>query len=193
MQGSFSALKVEPRFRWAGYLALIAAVIARAPTIIEDGKVFGLEIGLNAGYVVIFGPLVLLGFYLDTLRAVIGSERIEDRATGQVFAAIVTFPALAAAFLAFQYFLLVRPDVECDGLFHPAQFGTGNGYKPVYCIGLGDDWQDELPHVLDPPIVLALVQIIAPVVCASCAIFIVKRVRLAVKDLSSDGARSDDA
>lgn len=170
-------MTIEPRFRWASYLALIAAAIARAPTMIENGKVFGLEVGLNAGYVVIFGPLVLLGFYLDTLRAVNGAERVEDRATGPVFAVIVAFPALVAGFLAFQYFLLLRPEGGCGGLVHSAQFGTGVGYKPVYCIGQGDDWQDALPHVVDPPILLALLQIIAPALCAFCAFAIISRVR----------------
>ena len=100
-------MSVETRLRWACYLGFIAAIISRAPTIIEDGKVFGLEIGLNAGYVVMFGPFVLTIFYLDTLRAVIGADHIKDRAVDWIFSVIAAFPALTACFLSLQYFLLV--------------------------------------------------------------------------------------
>lgn len=170
---------VETRFRWAAYFGAIACVITRAPTLMADGKVFELPLAINVGYVVFFGPLVILIFYIDSFRSIKLANTIKDNWSDVTFKIIVYAPAIQAAFLSLQYFLEVRPGPTCDPQNWSALIGW-EGFAAVYCFGSVD--QSGVPWVMEPPWAFALAQVAMPIACIVLAYRSIQLVRKAKEE-----------
>ena len=151
-------MNVETRFRWVSYVALLAIVIARAPTLMEEGQVFDLPLTINVGYLILFGPIIMLLFYVDAYRSAIIAEHIKDRAVGRVFAAVVWMPAAFCLFLVLQYFMLVREHSANCGQF-PHELLGWTEFQAVYCIGVGAETQAKMPWLIRPPLLNSALQI----------------------------------
>lgn len=179
-------MNVEKRFRLAAYLALIAFFIARGPLLMTDGKVFDLPLSINAGHVVIFGPIVILLFYGDTYRALrSGGHKVEDRALDWVFRAIVFAPALLSGLLVLQYFEMFRKlEENCDA-FPTELFWSWEEFRPVYCMDTNADFQDTLPWMPKPPPLLTLIEIGALIMSAVLAWWTVRLAQAKVEVAAS--------
>jgi DNA-binding winged helix-turn-helix (wHTH) protein len=140
-------------------LALIGCVFARAPS----------ELSMNAGYILVFGPMLIL--LASAWVAVRG-----HRATGywqrpDVHLARIFFslPALTSAFLSLEFFLLLAPPGECP-TFLRWKYLTDlsiEAFKPEYCMGLDAQIQVHGPWLMSPVILQAWFQVVAPIAIAA--------------------------
>jgi hypothetical protein len=143
--------------------AIAACIVVRAPTIFEEGQIpiIDVRLKLNAGYVLVFGPLLILcGIAAITyLRSSPAAK--EDRFAGVLARAI---PCLAAAFLSLQFFLLFAPNGQCN-IFSRWRYLADwklSAFKPEYCMSLPAETQERMPWLFDPPIVQAWAQVLLP-------------------------------
>jgi hypothetical protein len=157
------------RFAIVGGIGLIGCVIARAPTIMGKYTVpgLGLELSLNAGYVLMLGPLLLFG---GTIWAAYGAgsssprRRRLNRFDRFLAAVLFILPFLTAALLAAQFFLLLAPKGECL-TFDRLRYLTDISYRafqPEYCMGVSDEARQGQPWLLQPPIIQGWLQVLLP-------------------------------
>jgi len=155
---------------------LVACVVARAPTLLTKLKIpiIDIELGLNAGYVLVFGPLAVavaaaVIWYLIPRTPVKGVWTAVDKGiVGFLFALL----PVICAFLSLQFFLLLAPPGTCP-TFDRWRFITDirlKAFKPEYCMGLPSAMQDIMPWLLDPPIVQGWLQVVLPLVVAAAMI-----------------------
>jgi hypothetical protein len=155
---------------------LVACVVARAPTLLTKLKipVVDVELGLNAGYVLIFGPLAAavaaaVIAYLIPRTPVKGVWTAVDKGiVGFLFALL----PVICAFLSLQFFLLLAPPGTCP-TFDRWRYLTDihlEPFKPEYCMGLPPATQQSMPWLLDPPIVQGWLQVLLPLVAAAVMI-----------------------
>ncbi len=181
VQQSHDAESVKPR-RYYLYLsacALVACVVVRAPSIFEEGKipVVDLKLKLNAGWILIFGPLLIVCAVavIAYIHRSTDPSTISERPVAGIVARAI--PCLAAAFLSLQFFLLFAPKGECN-TFPRLNLLTAwqlKAFQPEYCMSLSAETQAQMPYFLNPPALNAWAQVILPLI----AIFFGDR-RLAV-------------
>jgi len=166
------------RFLFVGVIGVLGCTIARAPSML--GKlsvpVIGLELNLNAGYFLVFGPMLLL---LGILWASAARPSIQHRsATGLTAAAVTTvLPVLSSAFLALQFFLLLAPKGECVQ-FDRWRYLTDlnlSAFQPEYCMNLAEGTQRSMPWLLNPPILQGWLQIFIPLIGAVSTGFAIRK------------------
>lgn len=178
--GLFSDHTVR-RFAIVGAIGVLGCIIARAPTILGKFSVpgTGIELNLNAGYVLIFGPSLLL---LGILWASSGAGRRAGRPANTDLSStvIMLLPALSSAFIALQFFLLLAPKGECltfDRWRYLVDF-TLRAFQPEYCMGVSDEMQRSLPWLLNPPMVQGWLQLCVPVAGAAITAWTLRKWRM---------------
>jgi hypothetical protein len=155
---------------------LVACVVARAPTLLTEVKIpiIDVKLGLNAGYVLVFGPLAVavaaaVIWYLIPRTPVKGAWTAVDKGiVGFLFALL----PVICAFLSLQFFLLLAPPGTCP-TFERWRYLTDihlEAFKPEYCMGLPSATEDSMPWLLDPPIVQGWLQLLLPLVVAAAMI-----------------------
>jgi hypothetical protein len=159
------------RFVVVGGAGVLGCVIARAPTILDKLTVPVLNVDLapNAGYVLIFGPVLLLvGIFWASYGA--SDQGASRNHWGKLDWALAGFlfalPFLSVAFLALQFFLLLAPKGECltfDRLRYLTDTSL-NAFQPEYCMGLPAETQARLPWIIQPPILWGWVQMLVPLI-----------------------------
>jgi hypothetical protein len=157
------------RFAVVGGAGVIGCVIARAPTILDKFTVPVLKVDLaaNAGYVLVFGPLLLLaGVFWATYGA--SDHRLSHRHWEKLDWAFAGFlfvlPVLSITFLALQFFLLLAPKGECvtfDRLRYLTD-PTLHAFQPEYCMSLPTETQGHLPWIIQPPVLWGWLQVLVP-------------------------------
>ncbi len=179
---------VEKSFLSAAFASLAAAAVSRSPTLMQNGKLFGLELSLNVGYVVLFGPPVIFLFYVFADRGIRApAERIDDHSLGWLFAVVVLLPAVIAGFLVVQYLRELRPALQCN---NPSAFRALWGsepFQPTYCVGDDPELQVLMPHLFDPPWIWSLLQVALVPACLWLAVRVLQaaRAKLAAQEASS--------
>jgi hypothetical protein len=170
------------RFAIVGGIGLLGCVIARAPTLIGKFTVpkLGLDLSLNAGYVVIFGSLILFAGTLWAAYGTTAAKRADQPQTlpDCLFIAVLfVFPALTAAFLALQFFLLLAPKGECltfDRLRYLTDLAL-QPFQPEYCMGVSSEAQQGQPWLLQPPILEGWLQVLLPLATLAVALWARRR------------------
>jgi hypothetical protein len=163
--------------RYFAYLSLCsiaACVIVRAPTIFEEGQipVIDLKLKLNAGYILVFGPLLIV----CTIAAItyLGRDNRPDRTKESASAGVLAraIPCLAAAYLSLQFFLLFAPNGQCPTFprWRYLTDWTLSAFKPEYCMSLPAETQERMPWLFGPPIVQAWVQVLLPLIALGLVI-----------------------
>lgn len=148
-------------------IGVVASVVARAPTFLQDVEVLGMKFSINAGWVLVFGPFLLfmatswLSFFVARDCPATGKWGKSDRALARVL--VIAVPT-TVAFLSLQYFLLLAPSSTACGdgwklLLQP----NHAPFQPTYCMTLPDTAQKLMPHVPEP-FLQAWVQAILPMV-----------------------------
>jgi DNA-binding winged helix-turn-helix (wHTH) protein len=139
-------------------LALVGCVFARAPS----------ELSINAGYILVFGPMLLL---LASAWVAVRGHRATgrwQRADLHLARILFSLPAVTSAFLALQFFLLLAPPGECPTFLrwkYLTDFSI-KAVKPEYCMGLDAQVQAHGPWLISPVILQAWFQVFAPIVTA---------------------------
>jgi DNA-binding winged helix-turn-helix (wHTH) protein len=139
-------------------LALAGCVFARAPS----------ELSINAGYILVFGPMLLL---LASAWVAVRGHRATGhwrRADLHLARILFSLPVLTSAFLALQFFLLLAPPGECPTFLrwkYLTDFSI-EAFKPEYCMGLDTQVQARGPWLMSPVILQAWFQVLAPVATA---------------------------
>lgn len=176
VQQSHDAESAKPK-RYYLYLsacALVACVVARAPSIFEEGKIplIDLKLKLNAGWILMFGPLLIVGVII----AITYIHRTSNLPTTgeRPIAGIATraIPCLAAAFLSLQFFLLFAPKGECN-TFPRLSLLTAwqvKAFQPEYCMSLSAETQAQMPYLISPPALNAWIQVILPLIAICLAV-----------------------
>jgi hypothetical protein len=157
------------RFAVVAGVGLIGCDIARAPTIMGKYTVpgLGLELTLNAGYVLVLGPLVLFaGSLWAAYSAGSASPRRRHLSSYDLLiaGALFALPFLTAAFLAAQFFLLLAPKGECltfDSLRYLSDSHL-RAFQPEYCMGVSDEARQGQPWLIQPPILQGWIQVLLP-------------------------------
>jgi hypothetical protein len=155
---------------------LVACIVSRAPTLLTEAKipVIDVKLDLNAGYVLIFGPLAAavaaaVIWYLIPRTPVKGAWTAVDKG---IVAFLFALLPVICGFLALQFFLLLAPPGSCPS-FDRWHYLTGihlKAFKPEYCMGLPSATQESMPWLLDPPIVQAWLQVLLPLITAMAMI-----------------------
>jgi hypothetical protein len=155
-----------------GAAGIIACIVSRAPTLLQEVKipVLDVKLGLNAGYVLVFGPLLVFFaaitvWYLTPRTRLGGAWTISDR---QIAAFLFVLPVVIAAFLTLQFFLLLAPPGTCP-TFDRWRYLTDfhlEAFQPEYCVGLPSETQKSMPWLIDPPILQGWVQVALPALVA---------------------------
>jgi hypothetical protein len=161
-----------------GALGLLACVIARAPTLLGKFTVpgLGVELSLNAGYVLVLGPLLILCGSIWAVYGVSSSSlrrRHRDGFDRFLTALLFALPFLTAAFLAAQFFLLFAPKGECL-TFDRWRYLTDialRAFQPEYCMGVSDETSRNQPWLLQPPIIQGWGQVLLPLVTLAAMIW----------------------
>lgn len=159
------------KFAIVGGCGFLGCLIARAPTILDKYTipVFHVDLALNAGYVLIFGPLVLLAGVFWAAYGVgdHNVSRVHWRSLDWTLAGLVFLLAfITAAFLAFQFFLLLAPKGECL-TFDRWRYLTDlrlHAFAPEYCMGLPAETQAHLPWIIQPPMLWGWLQVFVPLI-----------------------------
>ena len=159
------------RFAVVGAAGLLGCVIARAPTLANKLTIPILNVGLvpNAGYVLVFGPLLLLaGIFWAAYGA--SDQTASRNHWGKLDWALAGFlfalPFLSATFLVLQFFLLLAPKGECL-TFNRLRYLTDMSlpaFPPEYCMGLPAETQARLPWIMWPPMLLGWLQVLIPLI-----------------------------
>jgi hypothetical protein len=155
------------RFAIVGAVGILGCMIARAPTLLGKVNVAGIDLNLNAGYVLVLGPLLLLIGIVWAASGVSRPFRISGK-SGLAPGVIMTVPVLSAGFIVLQFFLLLAPKGECltfDRWRYLFDFSL-RAFQPEYCMGASDEVQRSLPWLLNPPIVQGWMQLAFPIVGA---------------------------
>jgi hypothetical protein len=152
-----------------GGAGVVACVVSRAPTILQEIKipVIDVKLAVNAGYILVLGPLciflaVLAVWYATPRTGVTGVWTARDR---DIARALFVLPSIAAAFLSLQFFLLLAPPGACT-TFKRWRYVTDyhlEAFRPEYCMGLPPETQSRMPWLLEPPIVQGWFQVAAPI------------------------------
>jgi hypothetical protein len=161
----------NPFVRWIAIVdaaGVMSCIISRAPTLLHEIElpVLG-KIPLNAGYLLVGGPLAILlaaalFWYLASRAPAGGTWTAADI---RVSAVLFAFPVLCAAFLSLQFFLLLAPPGACpsfDRWRYLTDFALG-AFQPEYCMGLPQETQRGMPWLLEPPILQGWLQLLLPV------------------------------
>jgi hypothetical protein len=166
------------RFAIVGGIGLLGCVVARAPTLIGRFAVpkLGLDVSLNAGYVLIFGPLMLCVGALWAAYGITAPQRayqLRTRPHRLLAAVLFVFPAATAAFLTFQFFLLLAPEGKCltfDRLRYLTDL-TLQAFQPEYCMGVSSEAKQGQPWLLQPPILEGWVQVLLPLITLAVTVW----------------------
>lgn len=151
---------------------IAACAIVRAPSVLDEITVplIDLKLKLNAGYVLVFGPLliVLAILAIHFLREDTSRTRGKKDLKNGLFRAM---PPLGAAFLSLQFFLLLAPKGECN-TFQRSRFlfERLHAFQPEYCMYLPAETQEHMPWLFDPPILQAWMQIILPIIALAVVV-----------------------
>lgn len=154
--------------------SIVACVIVRAPTIFEDVQipVIDLKLKLNAGYLLVFGPLLIV-CAIVAIAYLCRDERRHRTNEGAVAGILArAIPCLAAAYLSFQFFLLFAPKEQCN-TFPRWTYLTSwklSAFQPEYCMSLPAETQGHMPWLLDPPFVQAWAQVLLPLIALGLVI-----------------------
>lgn len=151
---------------------IAACVMVRAPSVLDEITVplIDLKLKLNAGYLLVFGPLLIVLAILaihflreDSLRT-----RGKKNFKNGLFRAI---PPFGAAFLSLQFFLLLAPKGECN-TFQRSRLLLDwlHAFKPEYCMYLSAETQEHMPWLFEPPILQAWMQILLPMIALAVVI-----------------------
>jgi hypothetical protein len=169
----FLSNKILRRLAIIDAFGLIGCVVSRAPTLMDKLKipVVDVTLSVNAGYLVIFGPGLLFLAVVWIAYAV--RHRSPSEAVGysdDLMLPGITFalPALTAAFLALQFFLLLAPPGECPTFArwrYLFDFSIRE-FKPEYCMGTDAATQAHIPWLMTPVIAQAWGQVIFPLATA---------------------------
>lgn len=154
-------------------LCCIAACVAvRAPSVFDEIKVplIDLKLKVNAGYILVFGPLLiaLVILAIHFLREDMPRTRGKKDLKNGLFRAI---PPLGAAFLSLQFFLLLAPKGECN-TFQRSRLLIEwlHAFQPEYCMYLPAETQEHMPWLFEPPMLQAWMQIILPLIALAVAV-----------------------
>ncbi|WP_316195998.1 hypothetical protein [Bradyrhizobium sp. SZCCHNRI3052] len=167
--------KTDPKRRDFLVLSLCciaACAIVRAPSVLDEITVplIDLKLKLNAGYLLVFGPLliVLAILAIHFLREDTPHTRGKKDLKNGLFRAI---PPLGAAFLSLQFLLLLAPKGECDSFQRSRLLLEWlPAFKPEYCMYLPAETQEHMPWLFEPPMLQAWMQILLPMVALAVVI-----------------------
>lgn len=167
--------KTDPKRRDFLILSLCciaACAIVRAPSVLDEITIplIDLKLKLNAGYVLVFGPLliVLVILAIHFLREDTTRTRGKKDLKNGIFRAI---PPVGAAFLSLQFFLLLAPMGECN-TFQRSRLLLEwlHAFKLEYCMYLSAETQEHMPWLFEPPMLQAWMQILLPMVALAVVI-----------------------
>lgn len=163
--------------RYFAYLSLCsiaACVVVRAPTIFEEGQipVIDLKLKLNAGYILVFGPLIIVCAIAAITYLTQESRPGRTNAGASRGLLVRAIPCLAAAFLSLQFFLLLAPKAQCSTFprWRYLTDWTLSAFKPEYCMTLSAETQERMPWLFDPPVAQAWAQVVLPMIALGLVI-----------------------
>jgi hypothetical protein len=147
---------------------VIACIISRPPTLFSELKIplIDVKLDLNAGYILVFGPLVifLAGIVTWYLVPRTPTQRGWTPSDRRVAAVLFGLLPIICAFISLQFFLLLAPPGTCpsfDRWRYLVDFRL-SAFKPEYCMGLPSATQERMPWLIEPPIVQAWAQVLFP-------------------------------
>jgi hypothetical protein len=151
-------------------LGFVFGTISRAPTILAGFSKFGIDLAINVGHIVVFGPLVLLvgivwvRILIERVREdsellrPIGSRVLRGKGIGL---GPFMLPGLAMLFLWVQFVQEFAPPEKTT----PTSIGSCDTFEPWkqmlfdwklettkyrYCFGGIDDQQEHMPEIFPP-------------------------------------------
>jgi hypothetical protein len=145
-------------------VAAVLCLVSRAPTLGEVGF-HDFELKLNVGYVVVLGPVILLGLglwrlwvsgQLVEMRRGLGATTAKHRGWGRLFLFLYLIPGAACVFLFRQFlFETTEPGTDCPQFDHfrllwDTSLLKVNGWQFAYCFGVKPEEQARMPYIFPP-------------------------------------------
>ncbi|MEP0174156.1 MAG: hypothetical protein ABJH28_05105 [Paraglaciecola sp.] len=140
---------VNKKLYMLAFFGLLSCVISRAPLLLDNASILSISLNINAGYIVVFSPLILcigLLFLLNSNQLV---NKPLTRNAKIAFIAICLF----SFFLLVQFTLNFSIAGQCGEIPPSRFFWDFKLYeiKPEYCFsGISDDVQNQMPYIYAP-------------------------------------------
>lgn len=176
--GDLAAFRAEERSFIKYYfivdlVSFFLCLISRAPTTFGKLGFYGLELKLNVGYIIVFGPVLLMILVLWRLWISVDLSRDryrigENNAQSTKLESIVIYiiyilPGLACFFLLVQFVFKTTalPSTNCDRFNHLRLFWDFSllnfrgwtkiyGWRFAYCFGVSAEENKLMPYVFPP-------------------------------------------